>query len=226
MNRRYSRNVNAISPGENDSLSHFRVLVAGCGGIGGFVIEELGRLGIGHITAVDGDVFDETNLNRQILSTPLVMGKSKSAEAKMRMSAVNPDVAVKPLHMMITEGNCRDLVCGHDLVIDALDNVACRLVLEAACREENIPMIHGAIAGWCGQVSVVFPGDDTLKKLYPERAGRDVHLNPGSPPFTPAVIASIEVAETVKVLLGRGNPLRNKLLTIDLLLHDYEVISL
>jgi len=226
MNRRYSRNLSAISLRENDALSHFRVFVAGCGGIGGFVIEELGRLGIGHITAVDGDVFDETNLNRQILSTLSVMGKSKSAEAKMRMSDVNPYVAVRPLHMTITEENCRNLVCGHDLVIDALDNVACRFVLGDACQEENIPMIHGAISGWCGQVSVVFPGDDTLKKLYPERAGRDVPLNPGSPPFTPAVIASIEVAETVKVLLGRGNLLRNKLLIIDLLLHDYEVISL
>jgi len=226
MNHRYIRNVNALSPRENESLKGFKVFVAGCGGIGGFVIEELGRLGIGHITAVDGDVFDETNLNRQILSTMQLLGKSKSAAAKTRMEAVNPDVVVTPMHTMITDENCRDLIHGHDVVVDALDNVACRFLLEASCRMEDIPMVHGAIAGWYGQVTVIFPGDDSLKTIYPAGAVKGSEVDLGNPSFTPALIASIEVAETVKVLLGRRNLLRNRLLTIDLLEHDYDVITL
>jgi len=226
MNHRYIRNVNALSPRENESLKGFKVFVAGCGGIGGFVIEELGRLGIGHITAVDGDVFDETNLNRQLLSTLGLIGKSKSAAAKRRMEAVNPDVVVTPMHTMITDENCRDLIYGHDVVIDALDNVACRFLLEASCKAEEIPMIHGATAGWYGQVSVIFPGDNTLRKLYPADAVKGAEVDLGNPSFTPAVVASIEVAEAVKVLLRRGNLLRNKLLTFDLLDHVYELVAL
>ncbi len=226
MNHRYLRNVNALSPRENESLKGFKVFVAGCGGIGGFVIEELGRLGIGHITVADGEVFDETNLNRQILSTMLLLGKSKSAAAKTRMEAVNPDVVVTPMHTIIKDENCRDLIHGHDVVVDALDNVACRFLLEASCRMEDIPMVHGAVAGWYGQVSVIFPEDNTLKKLYPADVVKGAEVDLGNPSFTPAVVASIEVAEVVKVLLGRGNLLRNKLLTIDLLDHDYELVDL
>jgi molybdopterin-synthase adenylyltransferase len=226
MNHRYIRNVNALSPRENESIKGFKVFVAGCGGIGGFVIEALGRLGIGHITVADGDVFDETNLNRQILSTMRLLGKSKSATAKKRMAAVNPDVVVTPMHTMITDENCRNMIHGHDVVVDALDNVACRFLLEASCRMEEIPMVHGAVAGWYGQVSVIFPGDNSLKKIYPAGAAKGSEVDLGTPSFTPALIASIEVAEAVKVLLGHGNLLRNRLLTIDLLEHNYEVVTL
>lgn len=226
MNKRYARNMNTFSLEENVRLRGFKVIVAGCGGLGGFIIEELGRLGIGYITAVDGDVFDETNLNRQLLATMDQIGKSKAAAAAERMSDVNPDILVTPIHAMITEENCRELIRGHDLVMDALDNITSRFLLEECCEAEGIPMVHGAIAGWYGQVSYVFPGDKTLEKLYPSGSVKGAEAELGNPSFTPAVIASIEVAEAVKVLLGRGTLLQNKVLTINLLDHDYEIFDL
>ncbi|MDW2003752.1 ThiF family adenylyltransferase, partial [Vibrio sp. 2304] len=86
--------MNTLSKEENESLKNFKICVVGCGGIGGYVIEMLGRLGIGYITVIDGDVFEETNLNRQILSNSQTIGKSKAQTARERMKLVNPDIYV------------------------------------------------------------------------------------------------------------------------------------
>ena len=230
---RYARNHNTISQEENDRLKDFRVLVAGSGGLGGFIIEELGRLGIGHITAVDGDVFEESNLNRQLLSTEALLGTPKAEAAGIRMQAVNSEVEVIPKTLFITEENCEELIAGHDLVVDALDRISVRLLLEDCCEKQGIPLIHGAIGGWYGQVTSVFPGDRTLHQLYPldEKTGepltdKGAETELGNPSFTPAVIASIQTAEAVKTLLGREGVLRKKLLTIDLLEQEYNVIDL
>jgi molybdopterin/thiamine biosynthesis adenylyltransferase len=218
--------MNTLSAKENMKLKDFKVFVGGCGGLGGFVIEELARLGIGTITAVDGDVFDETNLNRQLLSTMDSLGKSKAETAKKRISEVNPDVELKAIHTLITAENGGELVKGHDLVIDALDNISTRKILERACEREGIPLVHGAIAGWYGQIAVIYPGDRMLEKLYPSDADKGIEVELGNPSFTPAAIASIEVAEALKILLGKGKILRNKLLSINLLDHEYEIFHI
>ena len=93
---RYTRNMETLSKEENDRLKEFKVCVVGCGGLGGYVIEMLGRIGIGHITAVDGDGFDESNLNRQILSDTYCLGKNKAVAAKERMERVNPLISLNP----------------------------------------------------------------------------------------------------------------------------------
>lgn len=226
MKDRYSRNMNTLSPDENEKLKSFRVCVIGCGGLGGYVIEMLGRLGIGTITAVDGDVFDETNLNRQLLSSEEAIGKSKAYAAEERMRTVNSDVKVYPVQTFVTEENCDEIIGGHDVVVDALDNMTARRLLEAHCEKLNIPMIHGAIAGWYGQVSAIMPGDRTLQKIYPPNENKGAETELGNPSFSPALVASIEVAEAMKVLLGRGELLQNRLLTIDLLNQEYEIFNL
>lgn len=223
---RYNRNMNTFSLEENQRLQAFRVCVIGCGGLGGYVIELLGRLGIGFITAVDGDVFDETNLNRQILSTEELLGKSKAQAAQDRMKKVNSEVLVNPIQEFLREENSLNILSGHDLVIDALDNMIARRLLEQQCEKLGLPLIHGAIAGWYGQVSAIFPGDKTLEKIYPPNENKGVETELGNPSFSPALVASLEVAEAVKVLLNRGDILRNKLLTIDLLCQEYEVFEL
>lgn len=233
MKERYIRNSNTISPEENEKLKTFRVLVAGCGGLGGFIIEELGRMGIGSITAVDGDVFDASNLNRQLLSTEALLGSAKAEAAKLRMQAVNSEIEVVPHVTFINKENCAALLEGHDLVVDALDSISVRLLLEDCCAMQKIPLIHGAIAGWYGQVTTVFPGDQTLHRLYPldpktgaPQSEKGAEMNLGNPSFTPAVVASIETAEAIKVLLGKESVLKNRLLTIDLLEQEYEIIGL
>jgi len=217
--------MNTLTPDENESLKEFKVCVVGCGGLGGYIIEMLGRLGIGHITAVDGDVFEETNLNRQLLSDSESIGKSKAFAAKERMLKVNPLITVNPVNCRLNRENGLKIIDGHHAVVDALDNIESRLLLEDLAESAGIPLVHGAIAGWFGQVAAIFPGDRLLHKLYPEGANHGIEKELGNPPFTPALVASIETSETLKILINRGNILRNKLLLINLLNHQYEVID-
>lgn len=226
MKDRYNRNMNTLSPEENERLKEFKVCVVGCGGLGGYVIELLGRLGIGTITAIDGDVFDVTNLNRQLLSTEDGIGKSKAHAAEERMRKVNSEVKLLPIQAFVSEENCDEIIGGHDVVVDALDNMTSRRLLEAHCEKQNIPLIHGAIAGWYGQVSTILPGDGTLRKIYPPDENKGAETELGNPSFSPALVASIEAAEALKVLLGRGSILQNRLLTIDLFNQEYEVFEL
>lgn len=223
---RYTRNMKTLSQEENDKLKDFKVCVIGCGGLGGYIIEQLGRMGIGEITAVDGDVFDSTNLNRQLFSTEKDIGQSKALTACKRMAEVNSEVKVNPIYGFLTEDNCEEIIKDHDIVVDALDNMSARRLLEKACEKLNLPMVHGAIAGWYGQVSTILPGDRTLEKIYPSDSNKGSEVQLGNPSFTPGLVASIEVSEVIKVLLCKGNLLSKKLLTIDLLMHEYDIFNI
>lgn len=184
----------------------------------------LGRLGIGHITAVDGDIFTESNLNRQLLCTNLDLGKNKALEAMERMKTINDLIKVEPIPYYINEDNAIDILGGHDVVIDALDNIETRFLLQDKCEKLCIPLVHGAISGWHGQATTIFPGDKTLNLIYKDNQGISKIL--GNPSFTPPLIASIQVTETLKILLNRGELLRHKLLLINLLTCDLLVASI
>lgn len=218
--------MNMLSPEENASLSNFKVCVIGCGGLGGYIIEMLARLGIGYLTVVDGDVFEETNLNRQILSDMNSLGKPKAIVARDRINIVNPLIKVKVINGMLTEENCTEILQGHDVVVDALDSIDARLLLQRQAEALNIPLVHGAIAGWYGQVTTILPGDRTLNILYKEKDTKGLEEELGNPSFTPALIASIQVSEVLKILINRGELLRKKLLVINTLNQEYEVINL
>jgi molybdopterin/thiamine biosynthesis adenylyltransferase len=224
---RYRRNQKTISTAAQLSLFRSRVAVIGCGGLGGFVIEELARLGVGEIRAVDFDVFEEHNLNRQILATFDTLGRAKAQEAAARAAKTNPAVRVIPVSQKFEALNSREILAGVDLVVDALDSIPVRLELEKACSALGITLVHGAICGWFGQVATVYPGDDTLHKIYgacPSEKGMEAEL--GNPSFTPAVVASLQAAEACKVILAQGNTLRHRVLFINLLAMEMEEVSL
>lgn len=224
---RYQRNIGTITPEENEKLRGCSVCVVGCGGLGGYVIEELARMGVGDIIAIDGDVFQVSNLNRQLISSERNLNRYKAICAQERIHLINPQVKVHPLCYYLTEENADGLISSQcNAVVDALDNIQSRRVLEKICKEKEIPLIHGAIAGWHGQVSVIRPGDDLFQQLYPEDAERGAELETGNPSFTPAVVASIQTAETIKVLLGKEPDLSGRVLTIDLMAQEYEIIQL
>lgn len=225
MNR-YSRNMKMLSEGEIEKLHQMRVCVLGCGGLGGYVIEMLSRIGLGHLTVVDGDVFEVTNLNRQLLSTVENLGKSKALTAKERAGVVNPETDVRVFSDFVDENNAVDLLKGHDVVVDALDTIDLRKMVAEVCGQLGIPLVHGAIAGWYGQVATILPGDHTLERIYATQQKRGAEQVLGNPSFTPALVASIQVSEVIKLLLSRGDLLTHSVLLIDLLYNDFEVIPL
>lgn len=222
---RYARN-GILTAGEQEKLAASRVLVIGSGGLGGYVIEMLARLGVGHLTVMDGDVFDETNLNRQLLSTEENIGEVKVLEAVRRVHLINHEVVLEPVYMNLDEKNAPTFLEGHQVVVDCLDDISTRRVLQRAAETAQVPMVHGAIAGWWGQVTTVLPGDRTIDELYPPGASQGVETGIGNPSFSPATIASLQVAEVTKLLAGKGTLLSRRVLHIDLLDMEITVIPI
>lgn len=224
---RYQRNRQTISIAGQQELLRSRVAVIGCGGLGGYVIEELARLGVGTIVAIDPDTFEEHNLNRQLLSSPWSLGEAKVAAAARRVGDINPAVQLVPIGKAFSSTNGWELLRDARVVVDALDNIAVRLELADICTVMKIPLVHGAIGGWYGHVATQLPGDRTLRKIYRSwSAGKGIEQQYGNPSFTPAVVASLQVAEVCKLLLGQGELLRNRQMTIDLLTMEVHEIAL
>ncbi len=222
---RYQRNRQSISVEQQLRLFQSRVAVLGCGGLGGHVIEQLARLGIGSIVAIDPDVFEEHNLNRQLLSTIASLGQPKVEAARARVAAINPAVTLLPIRDTFAPSNGIGLLTGSQVVVDALDSVDTRLALAESCAELGIPLIHGAIAGWYGQVVTQYPGELSLRRLYPAGvASKGTEQQLGNPAFTPAVVASMETAEVAKALLGIGKALRGRVMTVNLLEMTFDEI--
>lgn len=219
---RYQRNRSMFTLADQFLLFQSQIVVVGCGGLGGYVIEELTRLGIGRIIAIDPDIFEECNLNRQLFSSPNNLGKPKVAAALARVNEINPTVTLIPIHESFGSSNGREIISGATVVVDALDNIATRLDLAEICTELKIPLVYGAIGGWFGQVTTQLPGDTAVQDIYRNWvAGKGIEQELGNPSFTPAIVASLQVAEVCKLVLGKGELLRNRKLYIDLL--DMEI---
>lgn len=200
MEERYIRNLGALTEQECAQLRMKTVFVAGCGGLGGYLIEMLLRLGVGAIRAADGDVFEASNLNRQLLSSTHNLGRSKAAAAANRAAEVNPDVRFTAIPEFLTEENAAELIQGCDAVLDALDNIPARRILARACAEAGIPLIHGAICGWTAQAAVIMPGDDLIDRIYPEGVSL---CSKASLSFTPPFCAALQTALCTRLLVGR-----------------------
>lgn len=222
MEPRYVRNLSALTEAECTLLRGMRVAVIGCGGLGGHLIDQLARIGVGFIRVVDGDVFEPSNLNRQLLSEVPLLGTSKVQAAKDRIARVNPDIQVDAIHAFLTQENAAKILDDCHAVLDGLDNIESRKILSAACRKAGIPYIFGAIQGWVAQAAVSMPEDNLLEILYPEGT---VIRDKSVLSFTPALCASMQVSLCIKLLTGR--PVETgTVYYFDLLNQEFEAIPL
>ncbi len=224
---RYLRSYGTVGLDGQRALLRATVAVIGLGGLGGFVVEGLARMGVGRLVLVDGDTFSEHNLNRQLLSDETSLGQSKAYVAAGRARRVNPSVEAVPRAEWASEETLPGILSGVDVVIDALDRLPTRLILQAQAARANVPLVHGAIAGWMGQVMTILPGDPGLRALYgddvPEQ-GAEAEL--GCPAASPMLVAAWQVHETIKLLLNKGELLRNKMLFIDTSVNEVRILSL
>jgi len=216
---RYVRNIGTIGLEGQARLLRSTAAIVGLGGLGGYVVEALARMGVGRLILVDGDTFEEHNFNRQLLSGEGKLGWSKAETAQQRVAEINSAVETIARATMLTLDSLPQLLQGADVVVDALDRLPIRLILQEGAQQLGIPMVHGSIAGFLGQVMTIFPGDAGLVSLYGEpdqlpEQGLEAHL--GTPAATPMAVAAWEAQEVVKILTGCGTPLRNRLLIMDM----------
>ncbi len=218
---RYIRNREILTAREQLRLARSKVSVIGAGGLGGQVILLLARLGIGRLVIVDHDIFDETNLNRQALSNRDSLGKSKSEQAVRVVESINPGVIASSHSVKLDRSNASGILTGSHVVVDALDNVPDRFVLENTTKKLGIPLVHGALAGFEGQMMTIFPDDQGLKSIYgEENRDRSDTLRPemvlGTPSITASFISTLQAMEVLKIILGRGKIFKNIMLHADL----------
>ncbi len=223
---RYRRNLGTIGMEGQLRLLEARAAVFGLGGLGGTVAELLARMGVGGLVLVDCDRFSDDNLNRQVLSAPQNLGEWKAEVAAERVAAVNPAVAAEAHCLRAGRREMEGLLAGCAVAVDALDNIPSRFELQAACAARGVPLVHGAVAGFCGQVMTVLPGDAGVGLLYREGEEHGVETATGNPAATPAVVAALQVQEVVKVVTGVGEPLRNRLLFVDVEGDLYEITEM
>lgn len=219
MDARYQKNLGLIGETGQQTLLDSHAAIIGAGGLGGTVFEIFVRYGVGKITIIDFDSFEETNLNRQLLSSVKLLGGKKALAALERANEINPDVKVLAVCEKITDDNAAELIAGADIVCDCLGNIHDRFVLERAAKKLGIPMVHAAVAGSGGQIMTIFPGDKGLSAIYgseKEAPKSGEELSRGTPPSTVMTIASMQAHETITVLTGIGEPLRNSFMKIDL----------
>lgn len=214
---RYLKNLKALKPVEQKRICASKALVCGCGGLGGIIIHLLARAGVGYLRLVDGDTFALTNLNRQLLSETSNLAKSKALIAAERVRAVNPLIEAEACNLMIQKDNAVQLMQGMDIVLDALDNLPGRFLLADSAREQGIPFVHAAVAGWWGQVSTFLPHSTrNLQSIYGELRSRDpAEEATGVLGPTAAVIGSLEALEAIRLLAGRRPAYDDKLLYFD-----------
>lgn len=228
---RYLRNFKSLSPQDQIRLLQSRAILVGAGGLGGTVLEWLARTGVGHLAIIDGDRFEGHNLNRQLLCTQDKLGTAKAGAAAERACRVNSSVTVEAYSEFLNHENARRLLRDCHVVVDCLDNIQTRFIVEAAAKNAGIPMVSAAVAGYTGHVTTVFPQDRGLELIYGPAAdlkiSKGAETTLGNLPQTVGLIASMESAEVIKVLLSRDKELlRGKMLLMDLGSHTYEVLRL
>lgn len=226
---RYTRNFDTLSPVEQDKLGRSRVVIIGLGGLGGGVMEMLARVGVGHLTLIDGDVFDETNLNRQLLSQESLIGVSKAKVARKRVNDINAEVRVRHFAGYVDDTNLYSYIKDADVVMDCLDSIDTRFMLQDAAQKARVPVVSGAIAGVTGQVTTIFPGDMGYELIYGKKSrqqSKGVETKTGNISYCALFVAALQSSECVKVLLNRGQVLQNKLLIAQLWSNTFEVVNL
>ena len=217
---RYHRQLLLEEIGEagQAKIRNAKVLLVGVGGLGSPIATYLTGAGIGTLGLIDDDVVSITNLHRQVLYTEEEVGLPKAECAKRRLHSLNHEASIVAYPERLTRENAEDLIRLYDLVIDGMDNFATRFIVSDVCEALHKPYVYGAIRGLEGQVSVLCQGKCTYRSLFPDEDATLKMPHPGKQVLgtTPAVIGSVEACQALQLISGFGEPLIDKIWTINL----------
>lgn len=210
---RYDRQIRIPEIGSKGQarLKGSEVVIFGVGGLGCCSAVYLTAAGVGRIKIVDFDVVNLSDLNRQILYGEGDIGKRKVVVAKRRLLSLNPKVEITDVAVKVDEENVSDIVKGADVVVDGLDNLSSRLIVNSACVRYNIPYIYGGVSRLRGMVTTIIPRKTAcLSCIFPDGTLEKRGL--GVLGTTPSFIGSIQALECIKILTGLGPSLAGRLL--------------
>lgn len=203
-----------------DNYINKTILVVGCGGLGCYVVDLLARAKINKLIIVDGDTFENSNLNRQIYCNYKTLGKYKVNIAQKYVENIS-QTEVIPINSFFPNKTVDKYIDEVDIIVDCLDNSKSKLELENYAKEYNKPLVHGSVDGMSGQVITILPGDDTLKKLYQN----DSYNKADTISYLPSVVASLQVNEVVNIINNK-EILQHRMLLIDLNNNTFKKVNL
>ena len=232
QHKRYHRHTMLPEMGEEgqQKLLGSKVLILGAGGLGSPAAMYLAAAGVGTLGIVDMDAVDESNLQRQLLHTADRVGERKVDSAKKTLTALNPDVNVVGYDVRLAADNVVEIIDGYDVIVDGTDNFPTRYLVNDASLLVEIPVVHGSIHRFEGQVSVFSPYKGPCYRcLVPEPPPPDMApscAEAGVVGVLPGIIGSIQALETMKMLLGLGDPLVGRLVSFDALEQSFRTFKL
>jgi len=195
-------------------LKKARVIVAGAGGLGCPASLYLAAAGVGHITIIDKETVELSNLNRQVVYYQPDIGKYKADSVAEKLRLLNSSIEVEAVNAEITEKSVRDLIKGSDVVVDGMDNFTTRFILNSGCVKEKIPFVHAGIYGLDGHMTTIIPRKGPcLQCIFPEKPP-EVEKFPVVG-VTPGTLAILQALETIKLIIGLGEPLVGRMLLFD-----------
>lgn len=230
MNNRYQRQTLLTEIGEEGQfkLQKARVLIVGVGGLGCPVALYLAGAGVGHIGLADDDVVSIHNLHRQILYNESDIGLPKAECAVRHLHARNSDIEVKAYPVRLTSDNAEQLIAEYDIIVDGCDNHATRYLISDICHRLKKTYVYAAIGAFQGQVAILCLPENaaTYRTLFPDEVMGTVQAEKGVIGTTPAVVGSIAANEVLKLIIGYGETLVNRMWYIDLLTLNTQIIQL
>ena len=231
MNNKYHRQTLLSEIGEEgqEKLRQARVLIVGVGGLGCPIALYLTTAGVGHLGLIDDDVVSLSNLHRQVLYNEADIGQPKAECAVRHLKAKNSDIHIEGYPFRLDKENAEALIAKYDIVVDGCDNHATRYLISDVCHRQQKPYVYAAIGAFQGQVGVLCYDEQasTYRTLFPdEDVMCDRKAEKGVIGTTPAVIGSLVANEVIKLIIGYGDVLKNKLFCIDLLTLQTQLIHL
>jgi len=229
--KRYSRHIIMPQVGSKGqrNLLDAKVIIVGAGGLGSPIAVYLALAGVGTIGIVDFDVVEISNLQRQILHRQSDIGKSKVLSAKQSLAEYNSDVKVVGHEAPLTSENAMEIISQYDIIINGADNFPARYLVNDAAYLSGKPLVDGSILIFDGQASVFIPGQGCYRCLFPSPPPPGVVpscAEAGVLGALPGMVGSIQAVETMKLILGVGEPLVGRLLLIDALSMDFRTVKL
>jgi len=213
-------------------LSQARVVLIGAGGLGAPASLYLAAAGVGTLTLIDDDRVERTNLQRQVVHSDARVGMAKTESARIALNALNPGVRIEAIAERVEAANVERLLRGHDVIIDGADNFPARYLLSAASLRLKIPLVYGAVHRFSGQVSVFDPrraDSPCYRCLFPQPPSAAEAPNcseAGVLGVMPGIVGLLQASETLKLLLGIGEPLVGRLLCHDALAGTFRELRL
>ncbi|WP_027182753.1 HesA/MoeB/ThiF family protein [Desulfovibrio inopinatus] len=223
---RYIRNLKTYTRQDQHALLSATVGLVGLGGLGGYILELLARAGVGTIWGADGDAFEESNLNRQLLSQSGDLSRPKAEAARDRVLSINPSVTFHGEPSFLTESSMEKFLAPASVCIDALGGHADRPTLSRVATNRNLPLVTGAVAGNTGFVATVLPGETSPFSLFSEGSGSSAEDVLGCQAPSVALVASIQANEVLRLVTGKQAALVGKVLVMDLTDMTFEIMHL